>query len=95
MLLLWVYTCLWMPVPLCVFAVGLWGGGGQMLLVNGLAKSALGRCGNPFASFPNWVSLSCLAAGREKAAAVHFLCQHQQIGFLQFQLLFPNPNYEV
>lgn len=48
----------------------------------------LRQCGKPFASFPNWVSLSYLAVGREKAAAVHSLCQLQQIGFLQFKLGF-------
>jgi len=56
----------------------------QVEEVNGLAKPSLRQCGKPSALLPNWVSLSCLAAGREKAAAAHLPCQPQQIGFLQF-----------
>lgn len=65
----------------------------QVVEVNGLAKPSLRQCGKPFAWFPNWVSLSYLAAGLEKAAAVHSLCQPQQIGFLQFELAFPKPGH--
>ena len=61
----------------------------QVLEVNGLVRPSLRQCGKPFALFPNWVSLSYLAVGREKAAAVHLLCQPRQIGFLQFELAFP------
>lgn len=63
----------------------------QVEEVNGLAKPSLRQCGKPFALFSNSVSLSYLAAGQEKAAAVHLLCQPQQIGFLQFELAAPNP----
>lgn len=65
----------------------------QVVEVNGLAKPSLRQCGEPFALFPNWVSLSYLAAGLEKATAVHSLCQPQQIGFLQFKLAFPKPGH--
>lgn len=63
----------------------------QVVEVNGLAKPSLRQCGKPFALFPNWVSLSYLAVGREKAAAVHSRCQPQQIGFPQFEIAFPKP----
>lgn len=65
---------------LCVCA----GGGGKGLLPGPLPR----RRGKFSAFLPNPVSLSYLAAGREKAAAAHLLCQLQQIGFLQFELAF-------
>lgn len=67
----------------------------QVVEVNGLAEPSLRQCRKPFTSFPNWVSLSYLAAGQEKAAAVHSLCQLQQIGFLQFELAFPKPGPRI